>query len=56
MPTFLEGNGLEFARIGSIANSLNDCPVFMIKLNKYFDRDDFLNRNEKYGRFGIHRK
>ena len=41
-------NELEFAKIEEIANSENDRPVFMLNLNKYFDRSGFLNRNEKY--------
>ena len=41
-------NELEFAKIEEIANSENDHPVFMLNLNKYFDRSGFLNRNEKF--------
>ncbi len=48
MSTLPDRNELEFAKIEEIANSENDYPVFMLNLNKYFDRSGFLNQNEKY--------
>ena len=48
MSTLPDRNELEFAEIEVIANSENDRPVFMLNLNKYFDRSGFLNQNEKY--------
>ena len=48
MSTLPDRNELEFAKIEEIANSENDHPVFMLNLNKYFDRGGFLNQNEKY--------
>ena len=48
MSTLPDKNEIEFAKIEEIANSLNDHPVFMLNLNKYFDRSGFLNQNEKY--------
>lgn len=51
MSTLPDKNELEFAKIAEIANSENDLPVFMLNLNKYFDRNGFLNRNEKYNEY-----
>ena len=48
MSTLPDRNEFEFAKIEKIANSENDQPVFMLNLNKYFDRSGFLNQNEKY--------
>ena len=48
MSTLPDRNEFEFAKIEEIANSENDHPVFMLNLNKYFDRSGFLNQNEKY--------
>ena len=41
MSTLPDRNELEFAEIEVIANSENDRPVFMLNLNKYFDRVGF---------------
>ena len=51
MSTLPDRNELEFAEIEVIANSENDRPVFMLNLNKYFDRSGFLNKNEKYNNY-----
>ena len=51
MSTLPDRNELEFAEIEVIANSENDRPVFMLNLNKYFDRSGFLNQNEKYNNY-----
>ena len=48
MSTLPDRNEFEFAKIEEIANSENDHSVFMLNLNKYFDRSGFLNQNEKY--------
>ena len=48
MSTLPDTNELEFAKIAEIAKSENDRPVFMLNLNKYFDRSGFINRDEKY--------
>ena len=48
MSTLPDRNEIEFAKIEEIANSENDHPVFMLNLNKYFDRSGFLNQDEKY--------
>ena len=51
MSTLPDRNELEFAEIEDIASSENDRPVFMLNLNKYFDRSGFLNQNEKYNNY-----
>ena len=51
MSTLPDRNEFEFAEIEVIANSENDRPVFMLNLNKYFDRSGFLNKNEKYNNY-----
>ena len=51
MSTLPDKNEFEFAKIEEIANSGNDYPVFMLNLNKYFDRSGFLNKNEKYNQY-----
>ena len=51
MSTLPDRNEFEFAEIEVIANSENDRPVFMLNLNKYFDRSGFLNQNEKYNNY-----
>ena len=51
MSTLPDRNEIEFAKIEGIANSENDRPVFMLNLNKYFDRSGFLNQNEKYNEY-----
>jgi len=51
MSTLPDTNELEFAKIAEIANSENDRPVFMLNLNKYFDRSGFINRDEKYDEY-----
>ena len=48
MSTLPDTNELEFAKIAEIAKSEDDRPVFMLNLNKYFDRSGFINRDEKY--------
>ena len=49
MSTLLYTNELEFANYSNeIAKSESDRPVFMLNLNKYFDRSGFINRDEKY--------
>ena len=48
MSTLPDRNELEFAKIEGIANSGNDRSVFMLNLNKYFDRSGFLNQSEEY--------
>ena len=48
MSTLPDKNELEFAKIEEIANSESDSPVFMLNLNKYFDRIGFLNRDGKH--------
>ena len=51
MSTLPDTNELEFAKIEEIANSETDRPVFMLNLNKYFDRRGFINRDEKYNEY-----
>ena len=51
MSTLPDTNELEFAKIEEIANSETDRPVFMLNLNKYFDRSGFINRDEKYNEY-----
>ena len=51
MSTLPDKNEIEFAKIEEIANSENDHPVFMLNLNKYFDRSGFINRDEKYNEY-----
>ena len=51
MSTLKDTNELEFAKIEEIANSETDCPVFMLNLNKYFDRGRFINQDEKYNKY-----
>ena len=48
MSTLPDRNELEFAKIECIANSGNDRSVFMLNLNKYFDRSGFLNQSKEY--------
>ena len=51
MSTLPDTNELEFSKIQEIANSETDRPVFMLNLNKYFDRSGFINRDEKYNEY-----
>ena len=51
MSTLKDTNELEFAKIEEIANSETDCLVFMLNLNKYFDRGRFINQDEKYNKY-----
>ena len=51
MSTLPDTNELEFAKIAEIAKSEDDRPVFMLNLNKYFDRSGFINRDKKYDEY-----
>ena len=42
-PTLPDTNELEFSKIQEIENSETDRPVFMLNLNKYFDKSGFIN-------------
>ena len=43
MSTLPDTNELEFSKIQEIENSETDRPVFMLNLNKYFDKSGFIN-------------
>ena len=44
-------NELEFSKIQEIENSETDRLVFILNLNKYFDKSGFINWDEKYNEY-----